>query len=54
MQATLDTFAIVGGGASATTVNEGQADPNACTIEGTEGAFITNGSAIVDLPANCT
>ena len=53
MEASLELFAIVGRGASVTTVNDGQADPNNCLITGTEGAFVTNDTATVDIPASC-
>ena len=49
----LSEFAIVGRGASITTVNDGMAAPNSCLIAGIVGSFITNDTATVDIPASC-
>ncbi len=53
MEASVDLFAIVGRGTSATTVNDGMAAPSSCLITGTEGAFVTNDTATVDIPDSC-
>jgi hypothetical protein len=53
MEASVDLFAIVGRGTSATIVNGGEDAPSSCLITGTEGAFVTNDTATVDIPDSC-